>query len=141
MPLKQPDIDGWWVATRAELGGLRLPAEALLDLPLRLRNGTFRFGTDEGWTVIHLHTKPHALDIVPARGPHRGRIVPAIIKISGSSMRLCCDLSGKRRPQEFSAPVGTRHFLATYRRVALPTRPVEEPRSREAQVREFHRVI
>lgn len=118
MAMKHPDIDGWWVATRAELGGIRLPAEALLDLALRLRDGTFRFGTDEGWTVVNHHSTPRALDIVPARGPHRGRVVPAIIKISGSSMRICCDLSGKCRPQEFKAPAGTRRFLATYRRVA-----------------------
>ena len=117
MAHRQPDIDGWWVATRAELGGIRLPAEALLDLPLRLRNGTFRFGTDVGWTVVHTHATPRALDIVPARGPHRGRVVPAIIQISGRSMRICCDLSGKRRPQEFESPPGTRRFLATYRRV------------------------
>ena len=32
-------------------------------------------------------------------------------------MRICCDLSGKRRPQEFESPAGTRRFLATYRRV------------------------
>ena len=118
MALKRPDIDGWWVPTRAELSGIRLPAEALSDLALRLRHGTFRFGTDEGWTVVHSHARPQAIDIIPARGPSRGRVVPAIIRVSGSSMRICCDLSGRSRPQEFTAPTGTRRFLATYRRVA-----------------------
>ena len=36
------DIDGRWVATVAELGGVRLPAEALSDLALKLSKGTFR---------------------------------------------------------------------------------------------------
>ena len=111
-----PDIDGWWVATDGELGGIPLPAEALSDLALRLRHGTFRFGTDEGWTVMNRHVHPHTLDIVPARGPNRGRIVPAIVQVAGSSMRICCDLSGRHRPQEFTSPAGTRRFLATYRR-------------------------
>ena len=112
------DIDGWWVATDAELGGVRLPAEALADLALRLRKGTFRFGTDEGWTVVHRNLRPQALDIVSAHGPNRGRVVPAIIHVSGSSMRICCDLSGRSRPQEFKAPSGTRCFLASYRRTS-----------------------
>ena len=111
------NIDGWWVATDGELGGIPLPAEALSDLALRLENGTFRFGTDEGWTVFNRHAHPHTLDIVPARGPNRGRVVPAIIQVAGNSMRLCCDLSGRRRPQEFASPPGTRRFLATYQRV------------------------
>jgi uncharacterized protein (TIGR03067 family) len=106
------------VATGAELGGVQLPAEALSDLALRLRKGTFRFGTDEGWTVVNSHACPQTLDIVPARGPNRGRVVPAIIDVSGSSMKLCCDLSGKCRPHEFKAPSGTRRFLATYRRTS-----------------------
>ena len=110
------DMDGWWVATGAELGGVRLPAEALSDLALRLRKGTFRFGTDEGWTVVHRNVRPQALDIVLSRGSNRGRVVPAIIDVSGSSMRICCDLSGRSRPQEFKAPSGTRCFLASYRR-------------------------
>jgi hypothetical protein len=80
MANERPDLDGWWVATRAELGGLPLPAEALSDLALRLRRGTFRFGTDEGWTVINQRARPRTLDMVPARGPSRGRVVPAILR-------------------------------------------------------------
>src|SRR5687767_13061663 len=123
MPNERPDLDGWWVATRAELGGLPLPDEALSDLALRLRRGTFRFGADEGWTVINHQSRPRTLDMVPAQGPSRGRVVPAIIAVSGSSMRICCDLSGRCRPQEFKAPPGTRRFLASYRRVGLAVAP------------------
>ena len=117
MSKSTPDIDGWWVATDGELGGIPLPAEALSDLALRLRKGTFRFGTDEGWIVMNRYAHPQTLDIVPAHGPNRGRVVPAIVQVAGSAMRLCCDLSGRSRPQEFTSPTGTRRFLATYRRV------------------------
>jgi len=117
MVRKPPDIDGWWVAICGELGGIPLPLEALPDLALRLQNGTFRFGTDEGWTVMNHHACPRTLDIVPARGPHRGRVVPGIVSVSGSSMRICCDLSGRCRPEEFTSPAGTRRFLASYQRV------------------------
>ena len=110
-------LDGWWIATDGELGGVRLPPEALLDLAFRFHNGTFRFGADEGWTVMNRHSRPHAFDMVPARGPNRGRVVPGIIDVAASSMRICCDLSGRLRPSEFTAPAGSRHFLASYRRV------------------------
>jgi uncharacterized protein (TIGR03067 family) len=123
MTRDEPEIDGWWVATAGKLGGVRLPKEALIDLPLRLQNGTFRFGTDEGRTVINRHVQPHALDIIPTRGPHRGRVVPAIIDVTGSALRICCDLSGTSRPDEFTAPRGTRRFLARYRRVAIEPVP------------------
>jgi uncharacterized protein (TIGR03067 family) len=82
-----------------------------------VRHGAFRFGTDEGWTVINHNTRPRTLDMVPAQGPSRGRVVPAIVALSGSTMRICCDLAGRRRPQEFKAPAGTRRFLASYCRV------------------------
>ena len=114
----QANIDGWWLATDGELGGIRLPTEVLSDLSLRLEKGTFRRGSDEGWTVLNRHVHPHTIDIVPARGPSRGRVVPAIIDVTGSSMRFCCDLSGRTRPGDFEAPPGTRLFVATYRRMA-----------------------
>jgi len=122
MVTEGPDLDGWWVATAGKLGGVRLPKEALVDLTLRLRNGTFRFGTDEGRTVINRHVQPQTLDIIPTRGPHRGRVVPAIIEITDSSLRICCDLSGTCRPHDFKAPAGTRRFLAKYRRVPIESR-------------------
>jgi len=97
-----------------ELDGVSLPDEALTDLPLLLANGRFRLGSDERRAVINRHVQPRSLDLIPTRGPHRGRIVPAV---KGSSLRICCDLSGASRPGEFIAPAGTRRFLATYRRV------------------------
>ena len=114
---EEADVDGWWVATAGKLGGIRLPREALQDLTLRLQRGRFRFGTDEGRTVINRHVTPRTMDIIPTRGPHRGRVVPAIIDVTGSSLRLCCDLSGMSRPEDFRSPAGTRRFLARYRRV------------------------
>ena len=119
MAERESDLDGWWVATYGELGGVCLPDEALTDLPLLLANGMFRLGTDEGRIVVNRHVWPESLDLIPTHGPHRGRIVPAIIHVKGSSLRICCDLSGASRPGEFVAPAGTRRFLATYRRITV----------------------
>ena len=122
MPRNEPDIDGWWVATSGELAGIQLPADALSDLTLRLSHGTFRLGTDEGCTRLDRHARPKSLDLILTRGPNRGRIVPAIVDLAADSLRICCDLSGITRPEAFTAPPGTRRFLARYRR-ALPVAP------------------
>jgi uncharacterized protein (TIGR03067 family) len=116
MAPKEPNIDGWWVAIDARLGGFPLPTEALSDLPLRLQSGIFRLGTDEGRTVFNDHVHPSSLDLILTRGPHRGRIVPAIYDLDESRLRLCCDLSGADRPDTFAAPPGSRRFLVSYRR-------------------------
>ena len=120
MAWNQPTIDGWWIATAGELGGGPLPFEALTDLPLRVENGMFRFGSDEGRIVVNGPAAPATMDLVLTHGPNRGRVVPAILELSANAMRICCDLSGTRRPTEFKAPAGTRHFLATYHRAAVP---------------------
>ena len=112
----EPDIDGWWIATDGELGGIPLPNEALTELPLRLQNGAFRLGTDEGRIVLNGHVRPTSLDLVLTRGPNRGRVVPAIYDLNEGGLRLCCDLSGACRPDAFTAPPGTRRFLICYRR-------------------------
>ena len=110
------DLDGWWVAVDGELGGMALPPEVLPDLAFRFSSGTFRFGVDEGRVVLNTRSRPERLDLIPTRGPNRGRVVPAIIELTATSLRICCDLSGTHRPRAFRAPPGTRRFLATYRR-------------------------
>jgi hypothetical protein len=39
------------------------------------------------------------------------KVVPAIIELTATSLRIGCDLSGTCRPRAFRAPPGTRRFL------------------------------
>jgi uncharacterized protein (TIGR03067 family) len=111
-------LNGWWVVTDAQLDGVSLPAEALSELSLRVDHGTFMLGSDQGTIAINRTVHPFAMDVVATRGPNRGRFVPAIFEHAGGMLRICYDLSGRERPREFKAPLGTRRFLATYRRAA-----------------------
>ena len=109
-------LNGWWVVTEAQLDGVPLPADALADLSLHVHSGRFMLGNDEGTIAINRQVHPFAMDVVATRGPNRGRFVPAIFEHAGGMLRVCYDLSGRERPREFNAPLGTRRFLATYRR-------------------------
>ena len=109
-------FNGTWIAISACLGGIRLPQEALVDLPLIFDNGLFVLGVDEGRIAVHRGTTPVALDLIVLGGQNSGRFVPAIVESSTTMLRICLDLSGRQRPAAFHAPVGSRCFCAVYKR-------------------------
>jgi uncharacterized protein (TIGR03067 family) len=110
-------LDGWWIAHRAILGGVALPADIVPELSLLIFNGGFYFGKDEGTVAIDLAASPAAMDVRIVRGPNRLRFVPAVFRLTGHTLCICYDLSGIERPAEFSAPLGTRRRLVTYERM------------------------
>jgi uncharacterized protein (TIGR03067 family) len=111
-------LDGRWLVTAGQLGGVRLPDNAFDDLTLTLRNGRFELGQDWGRVGLDCCVTPAALDVLIIDGPNRGRFVPAIVERAGGMLRVCYDLGGTQRPATFRAPAGTRFFLATYRRAS-----------------------
>ena len=117
-------LNGRWLATAAQLGGVRLPDHVLPDLTLHLHAGTFVFGEDTGLIAIDRTRHPAALDLVATGGPNFGRFVPAVFEQAGGMLRICYDLSGRARPDDFRAPLGSRRFLVTYRRAELQSRVV-----------------
>lgn len=136
-------LNGTWVITAGQLGGIRLPDNAFDQLTLTLRNGCFAFGPDRGRIAVDPGAAPAAADLLIVGGPNRGRFVPAIVERAGSVLRICCNLEGTERPAAFSAPAGTRYFLATYRRAAPlePSSPANHSmRSVQRAKRDPHRV-
>jgi uncharacterized protein (TIGR03067 family) len=111
-------LDGTWLVTAGQLGGVRLPDNAFGELTLTLRNGRFELGQDCGRVGLDCGVTPAALDVLIIDGPNRGRFVPAIVERAGGMLRVCYDLGGTQRPTTFRAPAGTRYFLATYRRAS-----------------------
>src|SRR5687768_5146570 len=82
-------LNGFWVMAGAQLGGVRLPAEAFPGLALHFHNGDFVLGNDEGLITVDRQVSPSAMDIVATRGPNIGRVIPAIFEHAGSTLRLC----------------------------------------------------
>jgi uncharacterized protein (TIGR03067 family) len=122
----EPDEDakalhGSWAPTKAELGGQALPEALLKTISLKLDGGKYEAlvsgQTDKGTYTLDTDSTPKGMSITGTEGPNKGKMFPCIYEIEGDTLRVCYDLSGEKRPTEFKAAAGTKHYLVTYNRV------------------------
>jgi uncharacterized protein (TIGR03067 family) len=113
-------LDGTWVPAEAELGGEKLPEETLKMMKLELSGGkyvvTIGERTDKGTFKVDATAKPKAMDVTGTEGPNKGKTLLAIYEMKGGTLRICYDLTGKKRPTEFKSEAETRQFLVSYKR-------------------------
>ena len=109
-------LEGTWIATSAELGGVALPPAVLATLRLVLQGGQYALGNDHGTYRVDERASPAAIDVAGADGPNSGRQIPAIFEIANNMLRICYDLSLSARPTAFQSPAGSKLFLVTFRR-------------------------
>ena len=113
-------LDGTWLPSAAELGGKPFPDEVRKTIKLVVRDDTYTVTVgkevDRGTVKLNPAAKPKELDITGTEGPNKGKTILAIYERDGDTLRVCYDLSGKRRPTEFKTGEGTQLFLVTYKR-------------------------
>ena len=118
--LCQDDLKGTWKLTEATLGGTKLPEAAIAPLRLELGDGTYALtgaeSPDRGTIAVDATKKPKSIDVTGTDGPNKGKTFPAIYELQGDLLRICYDLSGKKRPAEFKSTKGTQEFLVTYQK-------------------------
>ena len=116
---KDDNLDGTWLPAAAELGGKKFPDEVRKSIKLELKGDeyTVTVGTnpDRGTCKRNPSAKPKALDITGTEGPNKGRTILAIYERDGDTLRICYDLSGKSRPEEFKTTDGSQLFLVEYK--------------------------
>jgi uncharacterized protein (TIGR03067 family) len=119
-PSKGDEMDGIWKPVEAELGGVKFPAETFKDWRLELTKGKYVLhgaeSPDQGSFVIDSSKKPRTMDISGTDGPNKGKTFPCIYELEGDTLRICYDLSGKKRPVEFKTAKQTKEYLVTYKR-------------------------
>jgi uncharacterized protein (TIGR03067 family) len=113
-------IDGTWLPAEAELAGKAFPEDVRKSIKLVVKDGkyvsTVGEVTDKGTVKLNAKAKPKELDVVGTDGPNKGKKLLAIYERDGDTLRVCYDLSGKKRPTEFKTKEDTQLFLVTYKR-------------------------
>jgi uncharacterized protein (TIGR03067 family) len=119
----QKMIEGTWTLLTAELAGQKLPDAGVKDTKLILADGRYTYrnaiGDDIGVYKLSAPESPEApkaMDITGTEGPNKGKTFLAIYELTGDTLKICYDLTGKARPEQFATKAGTKHFLATYKR-------------------------
>jgi uncharacterized protein (TIGR03067 family) len=117
---KDDTLQGTWLPSAAELGEQVFPAEVRKTITLVVKDDryTVTVGTevDRGTVKLYPSATPKAMDITGTDGPNKGKTILAIYERNGDTLRVCYDLSGKKRPTEFKTEAGTRLFLVEYQR-------------------------
>ncbi len=114
-------IQGTWVPTKAEMGGVAMTPETLKMITLKLADGKYEVQAevlDKGAYKIDQAPKIHTLDIVGTDGPNAGKTILAIYEFDGTTLRVCYNLGKGPRPAEFKSPGESLIFLATYKRAS-----------------------
>jgi uncharacterized protein (TIGR03067 family) len=113
-------IRGTWLPSTAELAGKMFPDEVLKSITLVVKDDRYTVTVgkevDQGTVKLNATAKPKEMDITGTDGPNKGKTILAIYERDGDTLRVCYDLSGKRRPTEFKTREDTQLFLVTYKR-------------------------
>jgi uncharacterized protein (TIGR03067 family) len=116
---KDDSIEGTWLPSSAELAGKPFPDEVRKSIKLEVNgdNYTVTVGTeaDRGTCKRKPSAKPKELDITGTEGPNKDKTILAIYERKGDTLKVCYDLGGKNRPEEFKTKAGTRLFLVEYK--------------------------
>jgi uncharacterized protein (TIGR03067 family) len=121
---KAPDdhqaLQGVWLPVKAELAGQPMSDAVLKKISLTLTKNEYEAlvagKSDKGTWTIDPAAKPKSMDVTGVKGPNEGKTFPAIYELTADTLRVCYDLSGKKRPTEFKTSTGTKLYLVTYKR-------------------------
>lgn len=119
-PQIEKGIQGKWTPTKAELSGKPMNDAILKTISLTMANGRWEViadgKPDKGTYTVDATTSPAEILIKGTEGPNQGKTFPAIFELHPDTLRICYDLSGKQKPDEFKSTQGTRLYLVTYKR-------------------------
>ncbi len=114
------DLDGTWKPVEVELAGSKVPEAVYSTWRLELAKGSYALkgaeSPDTGTISTDASTKPKSMEVKGTDGPNKGKTFPCIYELDGDTLRICYDLSGKKRPAEFKTMKETKLYLVTYKR-------------------------
>lgn len=116
----QKALEGEWVPVKAELAGQAMPEAFLKTIDLKLSKNEYEAVVagkeDKGTWRIEANAKPKGMLITGVKGPNAKKTIPAIYEVTADTLRVCYDLSGKKRPADFKTKANTMLYLVEYKR-------------------------
>jgi uncharacterized protein (TIGR03067 family) len=117
---KNDTLQGTWLPAVAELRGKPFPDEVRKTMKLVIKGDKYLVTVgkeiDRGTLKLMPSATPKAMDITSTEGPNKGKMILAIYERKGDTLRICYDLSGKKRPTKFKTEEGGQLFLVEYKR-------------------------
>ena len=117
-------LQGTWQAVKVEIGGVPLPEEILNNLKYEIKgNKMITMGVPEiikqyGEATFKLDpsTTPKSMDFTVTAGDNKGNEMEAIYELKGDELRICVQITGKERPNEFVTKEGDSRGLLLLKR-------------------------
>jgi uncharacterized protein (TIGR03067 family) len=113
-------MGGTWLPSSAELAGRKTPEDQLKGMKLVIEDNRYTVtvgaGKDEGTVKLDSAKSPKTMDITGTKGPNKGKTFLCIYELTGDTLRVCYDLSGKAYPKEFATKPKTALYLVSYER-------------------------
>jgi uncharacterized protein (TIGR03067 family) len=114
-------FQGNWSLISAERDGKKMPSEEAKKIRLTIQGSEFILRKDavvisEGSFTLDPTGQPKEVDETITTGPNKGKTFLAIYEIDDQHHTVCFDLSGKKRPRQFSSPPGRGHLLQVWKR-------------------------
>lgn len=115
-------LEGTWEFASLEVDGQAMPGAMLSSSHLLIDGDRFRTESPEaiyeGVFNIDVESDPHGIDIEFIEGPEAGNWNYGIFRLSGDTLDLCLDTTGRSRPTAFQTSAGTGHALESLRRAS-----------------------
>jgi uncharacterized protein (TIGR03067 family) len=113
-------FDGTWTPVEAMNAGEKEDEDYLKSITLKIDGPGYvvsvRDMKETGKFTFDDKKKPKTMDITPADGPNKEKVILAIYEVSGDTLKVCYDVSSKSRPSDFSSTKENKYFVVTYKR-------------------------
>jgi uncharacterized protein (TIGR03067 family) len=115
-------FQGAWTFESSVSGGKELPADDLKGIILTFEGD--KHTLKKGDEVIQVGTQkidpsksPKTIDVTMTEGPNKGKVMLGIYEIDDTTLKVCFDPQGKKRPTEFKSAAGSENFVNVHKRV------------------------
>ncbi len=102
------ELQGAWAVATLEIDGRTMPAGAAKIVVKGDRFTSSGMGaTYRGTMRVNTASTPYTLDMVFTAGPEKGNVNRGIYEVGGDGWKLCLNMTGGVRPDEFATRPGS----------------------------------